>query len=69
MALIVGTVFALAALSFVLYPLFVGDRTLNSASGIVDNDVVDPTSVCNVCGARPEPDAQFCSNCGRPVSR
>ena len=69
MALIVGTVFALAALSFVLYPLFVGDRTLNSASGIRDNDVVNPTSVCEGCGARPEPDAQFCSNCGRPVSR
>lgn len=105
---------ALAALSFVLYPLLVGDGTLNSASGILTNDAEDPSRnsavdalreiefdkatgklsdsdyselkasytqralavmrssgspVCDVCGARPEPDAQFCSNCGRPVSR
>ena len=26
-------------------------------------------AVCDVCGARPEGDAQFCSNCGRKVSR
>ncbi|HUQ48043.1 MAG TPA: hypothetical protein VM053_07340 [Gemmatimonadaceae bacterium] len=112
--LIVGTVLALAALSFVLYPLLVGDGTLNTARGILTNDVVDPTrnsavdalreiefdkatgklsdsdyaelkasytqralavmrstssAICDVCGARPEPDAQFCSNCGRSVSR
>ena len=23
--------------------------------------------VCAVCGARPEPDALFCSSCGRPL--
>jgi hypothetical protein len=28
-----------------------------------------PAPVCSVCGARPEADAVFCSNCGRPVSR
>ena len=112
--LIVGTVLALAALSFVLYPLLVGDGTLNSARGILTNDAVDPSrnnavdalreiefdkatgklsdsdyaelktsytqralavmrsagsAVCDVCGARPEPDAVFCSNCGRSVSR
>ena len=105
---------ALAALSFVLYPLLVGDATLNSVSGTITNDAVDPSRnnavdalreiefdkatgklsdtdyaelktsytqralavmrsagspVCEICGARPEPDAQFCSNCGRAVSR
>lgn len=109
-----GTVLALAALSFVLYPLLVGDGTLNSARGILTNDAQDPSRnsavdalreiefdkatgklsdtdyaelkasytqqalavmrssvspVCDVCGARPEADAQFCSNCGRRVSR
>jgi ribosomal protein L40E len=97
-----------------LYPLLVGDGTLNSARGILTNDVIDPTRnsavdalreiefdkatgklsdtdyaelkssytqralvmmrstgspVCDTCGARPEPDAQFCSNCGRRISR
>jgi hypothetical protein len=106
-------VLALAALSFVLYPLLVGDGTLNSASGILTNDAQDPSRnsavdalreiefdkatgklsdtdyaelkasytqralavmrssspVCDICGARPESDALFCSNCGRPVLR
>lgn len=111
--LVVGTLLALAALSFVLYPLLVSDGTLNTASGILTNDpresrnsAVDAlreiefdratgklsdadyselkavyiqralqvmrssgAAVCDVCGPRPEGDAQFCSNCGRPVSR
>ncbi len=112
--LIVGTVLALLALSFVLYPLLVGDGTLNNAQGFIANDVQDPSRnsavdalreiefdratgklsesdyselkaaytqralafmrasgspVCDVCGPRPEGDAEFCSNCGRPVSR
>lgn len=111
--LIVGTLLAIAALSFVLYPLLVGDGTLNSATGILTNDVRDPSrntavdalreiefdratgklsdsdyselkasytrralavmrsgaAVCDNCGPRPEADAEFCSNCGNPVSR
>ncbi|HZK79094.1 MAG TPA: hypothetical protein VFC35_09300 [Gemmatimonadaceae bacterium] len=104
---------ALLALSFVLYPLLASDGTLNSATGILTNDPLDPSRnsavdalreiefdratgklsesdyaemkasytqralavmrsagapVCDVCGPRPETDAQFCSNCGRPVS-
>lgn len=104
---------ALAALSFVLYPLLVGDGTLNSARGILTNDPQDASRndavdalreiefdratgklsdsdyselkasytqralavmrsagpvVCDICGTRPENDAQFCSNCGRRVS-
>ena len=112
--LIVGTLLAIAALSFVLYPLLVGDGTLNSARGILTNDVRDPSrntavdalreiefdratgklsesdynelktsytrralavmrssgaAICDNCGPRPEADAEFCSNCGNPVSR
>lgn len=112
--LIVGTVLALLALSFVLYPLLVSDGTLNTSRGILTNDPRDPdrntavdalreiefdratgklsdadygelkasytqralavmrssgAAVCDVCGPRPEHDAQFCSTCGRPVSR
>lgn len=26
-------------------------------------------AICEVCGPRPEGDAQFCSNCGRPLAR
>ncbi len=26
------------------------------------------TIVCDVCGPRPEPDAQFCSSCGRALA-
>jgi ribosomal protein L40E len=112
--LVVGTLLAIAALSFVLYPLIVGDGTLNSARGILTNDVRDPSqntaidalreiefdratgklsesdynelktsytrralavmrssgaAICDRCGPRPEADAEFCSNCGNPVSR
>jgi hypothetical protein len=107
-------VLALAALSFVLYPLLVGDGTFKGVRPVAANDVVDPNRnsavdalreiefdkatgklsdadyaelkssytqralsvmrsagapVCEICGARPEPDAQFCSNCGRSLAR
>jgi hypothetical protein len=26
-------------------------------------------ATCQICGPRPEPDAVFCSNCGRPLTR
>jgi len=112
--LIIGTVLALLALSFVLYPLITGDGTLNSARGILTNDPRDPGhnsavdalreiefdratgklsesdytelkssytqkalavmrssggAVCDICGPRPESDAQFCSNCGLGLAR
>lgn len=112
--LILGTVLALAALSFVLYPLIVSDGRVNSAEGIVTNEPQDPArnsaidalreiefdratgklsesdynqlkssytqraltymrsaggATCDACGPRPEGDAQFCSNCGRALSR
>ena len=112
--LIVGTLLALAALCFVLYPLIVSDGALNSARGILTNQPTDPAhnsavdalreiefdratgklsdtdyaqlkssytaralavmrssgaAICDICGPRPESDAQFCSNCGRALTR
>ncbi len=111
--LILGTVLALAALSFVLYPLIVSDGTMNSIRSIPGNESPDASRnsavdalreiefdratgklsesdyeqlkssytqraltfmrssgavICDVCGPRPEGDAQFCSNCGRALS-
>ena len=40
--IIVGTLLALGALSFVLYPLLAGDGSLNSARGILTNDAPNP---------------------------
>lgn len=112
--LILGTVLALAALSFVLYPLIVSDGGMNSDLGILTSEPQDPArnsavdalreiefdratgklsesdydqlkasytqraltymrssggAICDVCGPRPESDAQFCSNCGRALAR
>ena len=38
-------------------------RALRSASTTASSDVRS----CKTCGPRPEPDAVFCSTCGRPV--
>ena len=32
-------------------------------------EAADHTAVCPVCGPRPEDDAAFCSQCGRPLSK
>lgn len=113
-ALMIGTALALAALSFVLYPLFrysldasapplrhprpapsvsaidalreiefdhatgklserdyaelkasYTQRALEMMRGVGDEGT---TVVCGVCGPRPEPDATFCSECGRPLA-
>ncbi|HEX6574745.1 MAG TPA: hypothetical protein VF042_07210 [Gemmatimonadaceae bacterium] len=111
-ALIVGTVLALGALTFVLYPMLVGTpRQAEQGNGFAStgssgarNQAIDALReiefdratgklsdtdyaelkasytqravdamrsagglVCDVCGARPEPDAKFCSRCGRPL--
>ena len=52
-ALLVGTALAVASLCYVLYPLYRED--LKAAPR---------ARVCEKCGVRPEPDAQFCSSCG-----
>lgn len=82
-ALIIGTLLALAALAYVLYPLFVDPepdaglsrraRTQPSAWESVPDDAVEAeirrarsgVPACASCGPRPEPDAVYCSSCGR----
>lgn len=76
MALFVGTFIALAAVSFVLYPLLVtdpgdageaqGSRTQPGDEGAAIEEGAGV--VCDRCGPRPEADARFCSSCGRPVT-
>ncbi|HET7632746.1 MAG TPA: hypothetical protein VFK16_10575 [Gemmatimonadaceae bacterium] len=55
-AQLLALVLALALLAYVLWPL------LPARGGAVAGE-------CPVCGPRPEQDARFCSNCGRPLSR
>ena len=46
-------------------------RALRSASAAAPSDVpvhlTDAARSCSSCGPRPEPDAVFCSSCGRPL--
>jgi hypothetical protein len=46
-------------------------RALRSASAAAPSDFPVPstrvTPSCSSCGSRPEPDAVFCSGCGRPL--
>jgi len=80
--LIVGAALALAALAFVLQPLFApGPGEAARAPGPVETLPPDVDAgveealrayraahaACPVCGPRPEADAVFCSNCGRPL--
>ncbi len=106
-ALIIGTLLAIAALSFVLYPLLIGaypgpaekthepspenpavdalreiefdretgklsDVDYNSLKASYTRDAITAMrssggAVCSNCGARPEPDARFCSRCGKKL--
>ena len=47
-------------------------RALRSASATAPSDLLLPstgsTRSCDSCGPRPEPDAVFCSSCGRPLA-
>lgn len=62
-AMIAGMALALVALAYVLYPL------IKAAPPTVRRAAPGDTSApdCSACGARPEPDAVFCSSCGRPL--
>lgn len=111
--MVIGTALALAALAFVLYPLFQeplalgtptrrrprgSDRTTTAVDALREIEFDHATgklsehdyaelkaaytqravlalrgeqqggAVCDVCGPRPEPDATFCSECGRPIA-
>ncbi|MEX2179084.1 MAG: zinc ribbon domain-containing protein [Gemmatimonadaceae bacterium] len=74
LALVAGTTLAVAALAFVLYPLFFTVR--EPARSAPPEDAIEarvrayrearPT--CARCGLRPEPDAEYCSTCGAFLS-
>lgn len=59
-AMIVGTVLALLALAYVLYPLVVSTTRRDRS----DNRVACPS-----CGSPLEAGASFCSSCGSPVAQ
>jgi rRNA maturation endonuclease Nob1 len=40
-------------------------RVIRSASAATSPDASTPGTICTGCGPRPEPDAVFCSSCGR----
>jgi hypothetical protein len=73
-ALALGTVLAVGALAYVLYPLFfdtdarpapriAGPReTLDLEEQVRAYRAARPE--CSRCGLRPEPDAIYCSTCG-----
>jgi hypothetical protein len=75
MALLAGAALAIAALAYVLQPLFTSDRRTMSRPVAIPEDQIEarvralrerhPT--CDSCGVRPEPDATYCSNCGRAL--
>ena len=61
--MLAGVVIALAAVWYVLQPL------LRSAPGVPGRAAAGHAiqRECVQCGARPEADAEFCSNCGRAL--
>ncbi len=76
MPLLVGTALAIGALAVVLYPLFFPP----GESAPVVPPAADSVETalrafragrpeCPDCGPRPEADALYCSNCGRPLTR
>ncbi len=79
--LLVGTALAIGALAVVLYPLFFppGESAPVPSAPVVPGaaDSVEAAlrafragrPECPDCGLRPEADAVYCSNCGRPLAR
>ena len=77
MALAVGAVLAVACLAYVLYPLLrPGSAVASRGRRPVTDEEIEAAIrayragragalTCAACGPRPEPDAVFCSNCGR----
>lgn len=61
--MVAGIVVALAAVVYVLQPLLRGGRRVRDRPTVA----AAVPLVCAECGARPEPDAVFCSSCGRPL--
>ena len=79
-ALVIGTVLAVGALAFVLYPIFFGaHRAKQAPSGAADQAAIDEEieaavrayregekkhDRCAACGTPVVRDAHFCANCG-----
>ncbi|HEX6251728.1 MAG TPA: zinc ribbon domain-containing protein [Gemmatimonadaceae bacterium] len=61
--MLAGVVVALAAMGYVLQPLLKSGRGAHRR--VVAGNATQPE--CSQCGARPEPDAEFCSSCGRAL--
>jgi hypothetical protein len=78
--LLIGTVLAIGALAFVLYPLFGpaddAEAVPRAPAAPVGGDAVEAAleafragrPACPACGVRPEADAVYCSNCGRRLA-
>ena len=60
-AMVIGTIIAIAALTFVLFPLLMSGPTPGSGAG-------GESRTCDQCGAHPEKDARFCSRCGAALA-
>lgn len=79
-ALVLGTVLAVGALAYVLYPLFfdTGPEAAPAQAPAGDGASVDIEArvrayratrrQCARCGLRPEPDAIYCSTCGAELA-
>lgn len=72
--LIGGALLAIAAMAYVVHPLFSGprvDRAAERGPDHIDERVRALRSRhprCRTCGVRPEGDAIFCSSCGRRIA-
>jgi hypothetical protein len=74
MALLAGAALAIAALAYVLQPLFTSGRATPPPVAVPDDEIEarvralrERHPTCGTCGVRPEPDATYCSNCGRAL--
>jgi len=70
----VGIVLAILAAAYVLQPLRRRGRQLGTRGQVSDTDIEALVAeyrrnrvVCPSCGLRPEPNAAFCSECGRAL--
>jgi hypothetical protein len=78
MATVIAVLLAVVALAFVLQPLLAKRRghARVRPAGTVPSDTEIEAMIaayrrdrvdCPTCGLRPEPNATFCSECGRPL--
>jgi hypothetical protein len=66
-AMLLGTALVLLVLAYVLHPILKADRGGTGKIGGKAQSDGATGGVCPGCGVRPEPDAVFCSRCGRPI--